>query len=92
MAALPLVVVTTEGQRIPAKAGTRVQVAFERQFKVGLGKAIADQRVEYLYWLAWEALRRSAPDGGIPPFDTWLDGVEDVELEESDDRPLGAEA
>jgi hypothetical protein len=49
-------------------------VAFERQFKKGLGDA---DRMEDVYWLAWDSERRSGAT--VPPFDTWLESIVSVE-------------
>lgn len=44
-----------------------LEVSFERQFKGGFSKLFrTEERSEHLYWLAWEALRRSGVT--VPPF------------------------
>jgi hypothetical protein len=55
-------------------------VAFERQFGVGLGAAMQGGRMEYVYWLAWDAEKR----GGaiVKPFDGWVEDIEDVDIED----------
>jgi hypothetical protein len=40
--------------------------------------------MEYIYWMAWEAERRTGVV--VKPFDGWIEDVEDVEL--ADDAPL----
>lgn len=58
------------------------QVAFERHYKVGVAKVFEDLHVEHIYWLAWDALRKT---GAKPPeFDPWLDLVASVEIIEPD--------
>lgn len=67
--------------------GPKTQVAFEREWKIGLPKAFGDQqKMEYVYWLAWRAMQ----DGGavVKPFETWLETVESVEMVGSDEAPL----
>ena len=62
------------------------QIAFEREYKVGLSALGNDGRMEWLYWLCWHACKI---DGvSVPSFDAWsvlVSGVEPVE----DDVPLG---
>ena len=78
--------VTHDGETNEYTVGPKVQVAFEREWKVGLPKAFAsDQKVEHLYWLGWKAQQASGKV--VKPFDGWLDGVESVEIVEAD-RPL----
>jgi hypothetical protein len=61
-------------------------VAFERQFNVGIGALSETRRLEWIYWLAYDAEKRS----GVvmpPSFDAWLETIDDVELED-DAAPL----
>lgn len=93
MISLSLRVTTTNGTN-DYQVGPKVQVAFEREFKVGLPKAFAaDQKMEHLYWLAWKCAEQVAKSGGpaVKPFDGWLDTVESVEVIGVDDDPLSPE-
>lgn len=86
MISLTLKVTTEDGSKDYA-VGPKVQVAFEREFKVGLPKAFsADQKVEHLYWLAWKASH--AAGEVVKPFDGWLDTVQAVEVVGQDEVPL----
>jgi hypothetical protein len=73
-----------DSENVPVKPST--QVAYERHFKTALSNEIG---MEQLYWLAWKA------SGGKPQFDTWLDDLESVAAEVSDESegdaidPLG---
>ncbi len=58
-------------------------VAFERQFGVGLGSLSHDPKMEYIYWLAWDAERRSGKV--VPTFDSWLENIEAVDSEDEPD-------
>ena len=60
-----------------------VEVAFERQFKGGMGKLFrTEEKQEHLYWLAWECLRRAGVT--VPPFgDDFLDRLGGVEVADS---------
>ena len=61
-------------------------VAFERQFGVGLGSLLSDQKMEYVYWLAWHSEKTAGKV--VKPFDGWLEGVESVEMVDDDAAPL----
>ena len=90
MISLNLRVTTTSGSN-DYTVGPKIQVAFEREFKVGLPKAFAaDQKMEHLYWLAWKCASEAAKSGGaaVKPFDGWLDTVESVEVVGVDEDPL----
>ena len=78
--------VTHNGETNEYTVGPKVQVAFEREWKMGMPKALTtEQRMEHLYWLGWKA--QQASGAVVKPFDGWLDGVEAVEVVEVD-RPL----
>ena len=63
-----------------------VVVAFERQFKVGIGKAFAsEQKAEHMYWLAWKCVQQSGAE--VKPFEGWLDTITDVQMVEDTPRP-----
>jgi len=71
--------VITEDKTADYQVGPKVQVAFEREWKVGLPKAFGDQqRLEHMYWLAWKAIESSGEV--VKPFESWLDTVQTVEL------------
>lgn len=68
----------------------KVQVLFEREFKMGLPKAFAaEPRMEHLYWLAWRSVQ--AAGDVVKPFDEWLGQVLAVEMVESAEGPLSRE-
>ena len=78
--------VTHDGETNEYVVGPKVQVAFEREWKMGMPKALTnEQRMEHLYWLGWKA--QQAAGVVVKTFDLWLDGVESVEVVEAD-RPL----
>ena len=75
--------VTHNGETNEYAVGPKVQVAFEREWKTGMPKALTnDQRMEHLYWLAWKA--QQASGAVVKPFDSWLEGVEAVEVVEGE--------
>jgi hypothetical protein len=86
MISLTLRVVTEAGTG-DFQVGPKTQVAFEREWKIGLPKAFGDQqKMEYVYWLAWKATQ---DDGQVvKPFEQWLDTVKSVEMVGADDSPL----
>ena len=80
---LTLRVITADGTATNYEVGPKVQVAFEREWKVGLPKAFTnDQKMEHLYWLGWKAQQSSG--AVVKPFDGWLDTVESVEVVDAD--------
>lgn len=86
-ARMRLVVEHTDGSQNTLNVLPKTLVAFERQFKVGIGSLSTDPRMEYIYWLAWDAEKTSGAI--VKPFDGWLDDVVSVESEEDAD-PLEA--
>ena len=81
MFGLNLRVVTQDGEKDVAVT-PKVSVAFERQFQTGIGRAFQENKVEHIYWLAWQA------SGAPGDFDAWLDKLVDVRMLEGTDRPL----
>lgn len=76
--------VTTDDDSGDYPVTPRVQVLFEREFKVGIPKAFTgEQRVEYLYWLGWRSMQESGKV--VKPFNDWLGSVRNVEIVESAD-------
>lgn len=91
MIGLKLAVVTTAGELGQFTVTPKVQVEFERHFKIGVGKAFQqEQRVEHMYWLAWKAVHAAGLNP--KPFDSWLDEVVDVQMVEDRPVPLGETA
>lgn len=71
--------VTHSGETNDYQVGPKVQVAFEREWKIGMPKALTnEQRMEHLYWLGWKAMHTAGVV--VKPFDAWLDGVDSVEV------------
>ena len=64
-----------------------IEYAFEQYAKMGFHKALLElQRQSDIYWLCWEAIRRSGET--VPPFgEKFLETIKGVEVLESD--PLG---
>ena len=64
-----------------------IEYAFEQFAKKGFHKALLeDQKQSDVYWLCWEAIRRSGET--VPPFgEKFLETIKGVEVLESD--PLG---
>jgi len=64
-----------------------IEYSFEQHFKKGFHKClIEDQMQSSVYWLCWEAIRRSGET--VPPFgEKFLESIKGVEVLESD--PLG---
>jgi hypothetical protein len=76
-----LAVSKTDGTTATYVIGPRQIVAFERHWKIGLAKAFTnEQKMEHLFWLAWEAERSSGIT--VPTFgDAYLDTLANVEID-----------
>lgn len=76
------------GNSFDAVITPKAAVNFERNFKVSLIKAFAEeQRSEYIYYLAWECMKLAGKE--VKPFDGWLDQLEEVEfIWDTDAGPL----
>lgn len=61
-----------------------IEYAFENYAKMGFHKALIElQRQSDVYWLCWEAIRRSGES--LPPFgDKFLETLKNVDVLESD--------
>ena len=57
-----------------------VQVAFEREYKVGIARAFSEDTMkqEYVYWLGWKAMHAAGKT--VKPFDQWLGDLTAVEI------------
>jgi ribulose bisphosphate carboxylase small subunit len=74
-----LKITLTDGETIEQKITPAIEFAFEQHHKIGFHKAFREREQQSdLYWLAWEALRRSGKV--VKPF-----GVEFVSTLESVD-------
>ena len=62
MDGLAIKVKTTDGVEASYKLTPRIIVAFEQNFGAGMPKLLGEQqKVEYIYWLAWKASRAGQP-------------------------------
>ncbi len=80
MAAIALTVSYTNGDTKNATIKARDIIAFEREFGTGFAKAVKEERLEHMYWLAWFSLNRTGEDARI--FDEFLDAVDEVDIAE----------
>jgi hypothetical protein len=79
MQAWRITVTKTDGTTTEFEITPRTVVAFERYFKVGLASAFTnDQKMEHLYWLAWDSERVSG--NVVPLFDKWLETIVSVDM------------
>jgi hypothetical protein len=80
MDGLSIIIKTNDGVDSTFSLRPRTIVAFEQKFNKGLAKLFAeDQKMEHIYFLAWQTLR----DNGkvVKPFGAdFLDTLEKVEL------------
>jgi hypothetical protein len=79
-----LKVTRTDGSVAEYEITPSIEAAFETHVKMGFHKALYElQRQTDVYWLCWEAIRRSGES--LPPFgDKFLDTLKAVEVLESD--------
>ena len=85
MISLTLRVVTADSET-DYRLTPAVVVAFERQFKTGIGKAFSsEQKAEHMYWLAWKCVAQSG--AVVKPFEGWLEDITDVQMVEDMPRP-----
>jgi hypothetical protein len=78
----------SDGHVSRAAISAKVQVAFERQYKTSLAKLSEDSSATRLYQLAWEAER--AGGAIIKDFESWLDEISAVDIENEEIRPFDA--
>lgn len=78
MAVLNVKVTYDDGSSVDLKITPAAQVAFEREYGMGLNKASLDMRNEYLFFLAWKASQLSL--GSTCSFETFVGSIEDVSV------------
>ena len=89
--------VVHDGDERVVTAGPTSIVAFERKWGMGFIAAMRDPRVEWMAWMAHDALHKAAVAGNghaVQLFDDWLSGVSEIEIvgEEDTNRPLAGTA
>jgi hypothetical protein len=77
-------VTTSDNQVTDYEITPLIEYAFEQYAKMGFHKAlITEQRQTDIYWICWEAMRRSGVT--VKPFgETFLETLKSVEVLESD--------
>ena len=85
--------VVHDGDERVVTAGPTSIVAFERKWAMGFIAAMRDPRVEWMAWMAHDALHKAAVAGNghaVTLFEEGLSGLTDIEVvaEEDADRPL----
>lgn len=78
MAVLKVKVTYEDGRDVEVKVTPAAQVAFEREYGIGLPKASDDMRNEYLFFLAWKALQLSGNE--TRGFESFMESIDDVEV------------
>ena len=71
-----------DGRSVTASSGLAEQVAYEREFDRSIAELASNFRITDICWLAWRGLKRD--DAGLPDFDTWINTVETVEVEDDE--------
>ena len=80
MISMKMDVVLTTGETVSIIVSPKVQVDFERHYKLGIANAFGgdEMRMEYVYYLAWKAMAHVGKTAKT--FDDWLDDVADIEM------------
>ena len=80
-----LKIILTDGTTTEHKITPAIEFAFEKYHKIGFLKAFREREQQGdLYWLAWEALRRSGVT--VKPFgEEFVSTLESVEVVEDKD-------
>ena len=76
-----------DGTAAEATASVADQVAFELEHDRSIARLGDDFRLTDACWLAWHALKRTSKTSA--DFETWLEGVDELEVGESKIAPLG---
>lgn len=82
---LRLTVHFNDGRETTVVVPPIVQVAFERHYKIGIPELDGQLRLEHLYWLAFETLRKRGD--ATADFDIWLDTVAGIADEAGSQDP-----
>lgn len=67
-----------DGSSVDVSAGAPDFVAFEAKFDTSVQSFANDPRVTYMFFLAWNALKRTNRTG--LEFDAWVETVENLEV------------
>lgn len=86
-ALLKLTIEKSDGDKSTYPVLPKTIVAFERKFATGIGIIKDQQKMEHIYWLAWDSARTVGDTNKL--FEDWLDEIAEVEVD-SDTAPLGA--
>lgn len=78
MAVLRVKVTYSDDKEVEVKVTPKVQLAFERQYGLGLPQASKDMRNEYLFYLAWRALQFAGHE--TRDFEEFVDSIDDVDI------------
>jgi hypothetical protein len=82
MGVLRVTVTYADERNVEVKVTPKVQLAFERQYGMGLPKASKDMHNEYLFYLAWKALQFSGQE--TREFEDFVDSIDDVDVAGAD--------
>jgi hypothetical protein len=82
MAVLKVRVNYDDGRTVEVKVTPAVQIAFEREYAIGLAKASQDMRNEYMYYLAWKGLQLTGQEDN--DFDAFVSTIDDVDVDRTE--------
>jgi hypothetical protein len=81
-----VIITTTEGTTQTATILPIDRVMFERHFGKSVGAIAKEERLEFMLWISWHAIKRQG--GTALEFDGWLTSVADYDSEADDLPPL----
>jgi hypothetical protein len=88
-----MVIAHSDGTVTRHRITPKVEMLFERTYKVGINTAFAGEGgATNLYRLAWEAERADNNGAVIKEFEGWADEVDTVDVDVEDVRPFVAGA
>ena len=78
-----MIVVMQDGKKFEVKIKPIDIVQFERKFNVPISKLNEESRYEWLLYLAWLGTKRN---GVTEDYDTWINLVEELDINGSSDN------
>jgi hypothetical protein len=81
-----ITVIMSDGTTYELKVKPVDIVKFERKFDVPISRLTEEQKYEWLLYLAWLSSKRN---GVTDDYDTWIEKVEEIDIQGKTDNPKG---